>query len=107
MRIIRSVKIAALSFKLYVLQRERAKLRAKLKRIKAEEDGIVQQIMARMPESFWFNDPNGSIMRLQITRRKRMDMDDDEVRRFYAAVGRLVPLKPVRWLEVRAFYVED
>jgi len=106
MRFIRNLKIAAQAFKLYLLQARRAKLTAKLKEIKADEEVIVKYLRSQVRESFQFADPKGWLMQVDINPRRRMDMDEEAVRLYYAEVGEEVPLKPVKWVEVKVHYVE-
>lgn len=105
MKFVSSLKISDRAYQLYLIQEERKALQAKVRDLVAQEAALSEFLEARAGESFQFADKSGFLMELDINGRSRQDIDGEAVRRFYAKMGKKVPMKVSEWTEVKAKYI--
>jgi len=108
MKFVSSKKISDYAFELHKLQEEQAKLTARLREIKTEAQSLEEFLEAKVAgENFQFADPHDFLMELDFVPGSRMDINGEAVRRFYAKMGKKVPMKQSAWTNVRVKYVSE
>jgi hypothetical protein len=108
MKFVSSKKVSDYAFELHKLQQEQHKLAARMRQIKTEAQAIEEFLEAKTAgENFRFADPKDFLMELDFVPCSRQDINGDAVRRFYAKMGKKVPMKTSTWTNVRVGYVSE
>jgi glutathione S-transferase len=108
MKFVSSKKVTDYALELHKLQNEQAKLQARMREIKAEAEALEEFLEAKLAgENFQFADRRNHLMELDFIPCSRKDIDGDAVRRFYAKLGKKVPIKESTWTNVRVKYVTE
>ncbi|BAG41749.1 hypothetical protein [Ralstonia phage phiRSL1] len=106
MKFVNSKKVKDHAYDLYLVRQQKRELAEKMRELEAQEQALSAFLRAkRADEDFQFADPEGYLMETDFVPGSRMDVNDAQVRRDYAKMGKKVPMKKSEWVTVKVRYI--
>jgi len=105
MKFVSAKKVGDHAYRLHEIRQERAELTEKLRALKEEQESIEKFLNIRIGEDFQFSDSEGYLMEADFVPWSRQDINGDAVRRFYAKMGKKVPMNVSEGIHIKVKYV--